>query len=345
MSKLILYAPNVHTGGGKTLLMCLLRAIEDRECLLILDQRLEHSKIKNNILAKVHASFGSRFNAELLLKNNAQTGDTILCFNSMPPLFKSKARVIVYFHNKHMIGDIKLMLNEGFKAIFRLTIERILAKIFYKNVDKYIVQSQSMKRNLDFYYSKKMSPVSIYPFADDLDSSSIQKVQSKYEFIFVSVGLKHKNHLNLLKAWTYLAKNGIFPRLTLTLPKDNNVSNNSEALGEMNRLIDKYHLNIENLGWVDPQQVLQIYSSSKALIYPSIMESFGLPLIEAKSIGLPIIASELDYVRDVCSPIETFDPSSYVSIARAVMRFLKLQAIEDSVYSPEKFVDHLYNVL
>jgi glycosyltransferase involved in cell wall biosynthesis len=340
MPKLILYAPNVHLGGGKTLLICLLKAIEDRECLLILDQRLEHPVLKNNILAKIYPSFRSRFKAEIILKNNAQPGDTILCFHSMPPLFKSKAKVIVYFHNKHLIGRIRLMLKEDIRTIFRLTLERILSKFFYKNVDKYIVQSQSMKRNLDFYYSTKMSSVSIYPFAEIDKASSLQKLELKYEFIYASVGLKHKNHLNLLKAWVYLAKNGIYPRLALTLPIDN-----IEIINELNRLIEKYHINIENLGWIDSQQLLKIYTSSKALIYPSLMESFGMPLIEVKHIGLPIIASELDYVRDVCSPIETFDPMSYVSIARAVMRFLKLQANEDSIYSPEEFADYLYNDL
>ena len=44
-------------------------------------------------------------------------------------------------------------------------------------------------------------------------------------------------------------------------------------------------------------------------------ESFGLPLLEASSIDLPIIASESDYVRDVCEPAQTFDPNSYLVYA------------------------------
>ena len=39
-------------------------------------------------------------------------------------------------------------------------------------------------------------------------------------------------------------------------------------------------------------------------------------------LDLPIPASELDYVRDVVNPVETFDAGSAVSIARAVRRFL-----------------------
>ena len=33
-----------------------------------------------------------------------------------------------------------------------------------------------------------------------------------------------------------------------------------------------------------------------------------MPLAEAKSIGLPVICSELDFVRDIIDPIETFNP-------------------------------------
>ena len=61
---------------------------------------------------------------------------------------------------------------------------------------------------------------------------------------------------------------------------------------------------------------------SKALIFPSLAESFGLPLVEAQEFNKPILASELDFVRDVCSPVDTFDPKSSLSIARAVKRFL-----------------------
>jgi glycosyltransferase involved in cell wall biosynthesis len=57
-------------------------------------------------------------------------------------------------------------------------------------------------------------------------------------------------------------------------------------------------------------------------VFPSVSESFGLPLIEARQVGLPIVASELDFVRDVCEPEHSFDPYSSVSIARAIRRFL-----------------------
>jgi glycosyltransferase involved in cell wall biosynthesis len=77
-----------------------------------------------------------------------------------------------------------------------------------------------------------------------------------------------------------------------------------------------------NLGLISHQQVLAQLVMSQAMIFPSLCESFGLPLLEARENGIPVIASERDYVREILNPVETFDPESPLSIARAVKRFL-----------------------
>ena len=91
---------------------------------------------------------------------------------------------------------------------------------------------------------------------------------------------------------------------------------------EIDCIARREKLNIHNLGYMSRSDIMQTYSHSRALIYPSFSESLGLPLIEAHRCNVPIIAPELDFVRDVCSPAETFDPHSPTSIARAVQRFL-----------------------
>lgn len=84
----------------------------------------------------------------------------------------------------------------------------------------------------------------------------------------------------------------------------------------------QYSLNITNLDNLSHQDVLAFYKKVDALIYPSTFESFGLPLIEARQAGLPILAPELDYVRDLVDPEQTFDPASPISISRAVKQFI-----------------------
>lgn len=73
-----------------------------------------------------------------------------------------------------------------------------------------------------------------------------------------------------------------------------------------------HNLSIINLGKISQKKLYEQYEKVSALIYPSYTESFGLPLVEASRLNLPILAPELDYVRDVCFPTQTFDPKSYI---------------------------------
>jgi len=142
---------------------------------------------------------------------------------------------------------------------------------------------------------------------------------SQYDFVYVASGDAHKNHGNLLLAWRLLAEAGLKPSLALTVDALSHLM----LASEITKQRDHHGLNIVNLGKVASADMPALYKSSSAMIFPSKVESYGLPLIEATQMGLPVLASELDYVRDVIEPVETFDPESPVSIARAVRRFLK----------------------
>jgi glycosyltransferase involved in cell wall biosynthesis len=163
----------------------------------------------------------------------------------------------------------------------------------------------------------------IMPFLEKIDtySRSILNTENEgkiYDFIYVAAGEPHKNHQQLVEAWIILASEEIYPVLCLTL----NEQNSQELMEWIRNMVMKYDLKILNKGFVLQSTVTELYKQTKALIYPSALESFGLPLIEARNANLAVVASELDYVRDVLDPEETFDPSSPKSIARAVKRFL-----------------------
>ena len=62
-----------------------------------------------------------------------------------------------------------------------------------------------------------------------------------------------------------------------------------------------------------------LYNSCEFAIYPSLLESFGLPLIEAANHGCKVIASNLPYVHEIVEPSQTFDPYSTESISNAIL--------------------------
>jgi glycosyltransferase involved in cell wall biosynthesis len=179
--------------------------------------------------------------------------------------------------------------------------------------------------------------VSVLPFAPLVDSFAPKKNATpvrKYDFVYVASGEAHKNHGNLLEAWRLLADADLRPSLALTI----NPRSFPLLSGEITRYSQAYGLDIVNLDQVPAAEISDLYQSSSALIFPSTTESLGLPLIEATQLGLPVLASELDYVRDVIEPAETFDPNSPVSIARAVRRFLGNAEPTVQIHSAEKFL-------
>jgi len=155
-----------------------------------------------------------------------------------------------------------------------------------------------------------------------------------FDFIYVASGEPHKNHQLLFDAWRLLAEAGLRPSLAVTLDPDKY----SSLCENLKHAQENDDVAIENLGYLNGEDVNKLYQSASALIFPSKIESFGLPLLDAASYGLPILASELDYVRDLVTPVETFDPCSAMSIARAVKRFLGVVSPNMPIFSAESFL-------
>ena len=284
----------------------------------------------------IEASVGSRLKAEFMLRKEASVADTVLCFHGLPPLLPSAAHMVVFQQNRNYLG-LNSLDQFAFRARMRLTFERFVSRIFRHRVAEYLVQTPSMQRAVLQWYgiraSSKAPVVRVLPFINAmLNPAGRNGVTPVWDFVYVADGEAHKNHRTLLAAWQLLAQDGLHPSLALTLSKRDLVLKQ-----ELAALTDKAGLQIKDLGHLPHEKVLSLYATAKAMIFPSTSESFGLPLIEAAHAGLPVLASELDYVRDVCSPVQTFDPTSPVSIARAVKRFLEVPEPALQLLSPQEF--------
>ena len=188
------------------------------------------------------------------------------------------------------------------------------------------------------YRGNMSAEIRISPFIDaqHLSVVSSPNDQMEWDFLYVSDGTAHKNHDRLVDAWVLLAKEGLFPSLALTLPP-----RDGALIARMEALKEEHSLNIVNLGYLSHNELLKCYHRAGALLFASYAESFGIPLLEAKAIDLPIVAAELDFVRDMCEPVQSFDPFSERSIARAAKRHLKMPADMVVPIAPSRFVDEL----
>jgi len=316
---LFIHAPNIHQGGGKKLLVDLFHAVSPENECLVLDERLKGTpSIPNLNCVYVKPSIAHRLLAEFRVCRTVKASDSILCFGNLPPLFPNKGKVTVFLQNRYMFGSHNF---SGFSlgARLRLALERCWFRWCMRSSYQIVVQSQTMQQELRQALGFESR---VLPFLPAMQTqASDNSIDQTFDFVYVSSAEPHKNHRALIQAWVQLAAKGIRPSLALTV--DHNSAFTIVAEIEQHKQL--HQLAIHNFGTLPPGQVQSLYKNSKALIFPSKLESYGLPLLEARQLGLPILASELDYVRDVVQPEQTFDPNSPTSIARAVMRHLAIK--------------------
>lgn len=342
---LVIHAPNVHRGGGRTLLADLLLApSRPGDCLVFADQRLELPSLPAGVdILRFAPTVSGRLAAELALRARVGRDDVVLCLGNLPPLFGLRARrTVLFLQNRYLLGPLDTTeFPRGTRL--RIAIERRWLRASVSNVQQIVVQSPSMAeavRNA-LGVDSLVAPFAAEGFRTETTPRRDMTARpGETVFLYVASGEPHKNHRRLLKAWVLLASGGLRPRLRLTLSEQNH----PELVSWIEQQCRQHGLRVDNAGLVDAVRLDDLYREADALIYPSTAESLGLPLLEAQARRLPIVASERDFVRDVVSPRETFDPESTQSIARAVRRFLGQDEPLARILTPAEFLDLVCSV-
>lgn len=341
MPRLFIHAINVHQGGGAVLLCDLLRAIQPwMEAVAHVDARMVMpADVPAHVsVERVRPTLLSRLAAERRLARVVQSDDQVLCFGNLPPLFRLHGDAAVFLQNRYLVDEHAPLGALPLKARIRLWLERVWLYECRSNARRYFVQTASMQR---IAAGRLGVAVTCAPFVPASVMRSplppIGPGTRRFDFLYVASGEAHKNHSALITAWGMLADEGFFPSLALTLAPEAT----PELCDRVAQEIASRGMHIHNLGVLPHDQLLAVYRESGALIYPSSFESFGLPLIEARQAGLAVLAPELDYVRDVTDPEETFDPRSPISIARAVRRFLEGRQPESELRGADALLAHI----
>lgn len=94
----------------------------------------------------------------------------------------------------------------------------------------------------------------------------------------------------------------------------------------------------KRLLWIDhptDAEIVYCYRQAAALLFPSVTEGFGLPLIEAAHYGLPVICSDIPVFREIAGAYATyFTPASVPSLTGALHSWLLQPEHPDSARMP-----------
>ena len=156
--------------------------------------------------------------------------------------------------------------------------------------------------------SREMPPSVVAPLAPGLTrlKPAVRPIAEPY-FVVLSTIEPRKNHLMLLQLWRRLREESgeNVPRLVVIGQRGWECENVVDHL-ERSELLAGYVFEFSRCGDVELATFLH---HAQALLFPSFVEGYGMPLIEALAQGVPVIASDLAVFREFAAEIPEYaDP-------------------------------------
>ena len=182
----------------------------------------------------------------------------------------------------------------GWRGIFGVVIEKVVSRL-----TKYIVSvSNKAKNNLiNLGVNKKYISV-VYNWVDIKEIKKIKEPKKKLDVIYAGRLMKHKN-INILIKSVYLAKKE-FPDIKAGIIGDGPEKTRLRALTKRLRI----ERNIKFMDFMLKEELYGFMKSSKLFVLPSVLEGFGIIVIEANACGLPVITvkhkrnASVDLIKD-----------------------------------------------
>jgi glycosyltransferase involved in cell wall biosynthesis len=162
-------------------------------------------------------------------------------------------------------------------------------------------------------------PISVYPPPTPADlERSASRLHLPRDFLFYPAQTwPHKNHLRLLRAIALLRDRDA---LAIQLVCSGRLS---EHFGAIRDAVNELGLTrqVRFLGYVSPTELHALYRLGRALIFPSLFEGWGFPVVEAFWVGQPVACARVTSLPDLVDDAALlFDPTDVEEIAGSIAR-------------------------
>lgn len=213
---------------------------------------------------------------------------------------------LVYLHLAFILTDHKFSMKVDGKKLWAY--QNIISKSIFRSlrkVDMIIVQTQWMKDAL--VKKAGVNADKIVVQQPDISCNEIKKFvdcpENRKRIFYPATSFAYKNHQTLLEAINYAQRNGLKDyEVTFTIrPDENDYTRKLQGYAKENGLNVKFN------GPIPREKVFEMYAKS-ILVFPSYVESLGLPLLEAKLTGTYIIASDMPFCHEI---LDDYDKATF----------------------------------
>ncbi len=214
----------------------------------------------------------------------------------LPSMHQLKQRAYLSFMQKTQLkGTTKII------AVSRATKEDLVKKIGLKPGKIKVVYEG---------YDKKL----FKPGSNDILVDSLIPY-----FLFVGTIQPRKNLERVIKAFSISHPWGVTTNLVIVGSKGW-MSDKIYALPKKLGIEDR----VKFLGYVPEEKLPALYSNAQALVFPSLFEGFGLPILDAQACGCPVITSNLSSMPEVGGKGALYvDPYSVDDIVKGMVESQK----------------------
>ena len=212
--------------------------------------------------------------------------------------------------------------------LYRLMTERLLTPASLQLATRIIAVSQATAADLVSLYPNLQPKIDVIYEANSLHPiESSSAIRTPY-MLFVGTLEPRKNLQRCLEALAKLKTMGSeLPHLVVA-------GGRGWKVEPLHRSVTALGLEqqVEYVGPADDAELSALYAGCDFLVFPSLYEGFGLPIVEAFSFGKPVITSNVSAMPEVAGDAALLvDPNSVDEIANAMKRLITDRALYDTL--------------
>jgi hypothetical protein len=310
----------VFSKGGLNVMNSIISSIaivERKEFVLVLDSRHRNLEIDTKGFFQVYYIKKGLLRRQLNFWNHKNIS-VVFSLGNIPLLNSQKSKYQLTYNMQYLIFDFS-MLNFKNRTIWFLK-SSIIKFLFWLSNTDVSVQTDSMKNLFETKIKLKASKIFNFPIFKEINKPAIFNLKSN-RFVYLSSGLGYKKVDFLLDAFERHQNDYPDSTLTLTIDKEH-----QKTFNRIENLKAKGH-KIFNKGFVNQEEAHNLLKENYILIHPSVVESFGIVLLEAAFNGNAIIAPDLQYVKDVCEPSAFYQSDKLDSLVYAMSKSAKKKLV------------------